>query len=365
MNDHTPDTVGVDISKAHLDVHRRSTGESARFANAAAGFEELAAWVGDSAALVVYESTGPWHREMEENLAGRLLLARVNALRARRFAQAMGEEAKTDAVDARTLAAMGAAVEVRRVEPRAPAQRDLDELVTARDALVKDRTAALNRQKHVRHRLLSRQLKNRLAQIGRQIKALDDEIAKVSGADAELSRRTEVLTSIAGVGRVVAASLIADMPELGHVDGKAAASLIGVAPWTRESGQWKGRSCIRGGRARPRRLLYMAAVAALQPGHGPQVRRTARPRQAAEGRPDGGHAQAGGAGQCAAEAGSAVDAGSAAGASLTRIAVPRAARRPRPSVRPGHQGAPAGRPQTPPRGCNAWTMPNHNETHHT
>ncbi len=264
MNDHTPDTVGVDISKAHLDVHRRSTGESARFANAAAGFEELAAWVGDSAALVVYESTGPWHREMEENLAGRLLLARVNALRARRFAQAMGEEAKTDAVDARTLAAMGAAVEVRRVEPRAPAQRDLDELVTARDALVKDRTAALNRQKHVRHRLLSRQLKNRLAQIGRQIKALDDEIAKVSGADAELSRRTEVLTSIAGVGRVVAASLIADMPELGHVDGKAAASLIGVAPWTRESGQWKGRSCIRGGRARPRRLLYMAAVAALR-----------------------------------------------------------------------------------------------------
>ena len=246
MNDHTPDTVGVDISKAHLDVHRRSTGESARFANAAAGFEELAAWVGDSAALVVYESTGPWHRQMEENLAGRLLLARVNALRARRFAQAMGEEAKTDAVDARTRAAMGAAVEVRRVEPRAPAQRDLDELVTARDALVKDRTAALNRQKHVRHRLLSRQLKNRLAQIGRQIKALDDEIAKVSGADAELSRRTEVLTSIAGVGRVVAASL------------------LGVAPWTRESGQWKGRSCIRGGRARPRRLLYMAAVAALR-----------------------------------------------------------------------------------------------------
>ena len=100
-----------------LDVHRRSTGESARFANAAAGFEELAAWVGDSAALVVYESTGPWHRRAWP--AG---CPGVNALRARRFAQAMGEEAKTDAVDARTLAAMGAAVEVRR-EPRAPAQR--------------------------------------------------------------------------------------------------------------------------------------------------------------------------------------------------------------------------------------------------
>ena len=77
MNDQTPDAVGVDISKAHLDVHRRSTGESVRFANAAAGFEELAAWVGDSAALVVYESTGPWHRDLEESLAGRLPLARA------------------------------------------------------------------------------------------------------------------------------------------------------------------------------------------------------------------------------------------------------------------------------------------------
>ena len=157
MNDHTPDTIGVDISKAHLDVHRRSTGESARFANAAAGFDELAAWVGDCTALVVYESTGPWHREFEESLAARLPLARVNALRARRFAQAMGEGAKTDAVDARVLAAMGDAVELRRVEPRPPALHDLDELVTARDALVKDRTAALNRQKHVRHALLKRQ----------------------------------------------------------------------------------------------------------------------------------------------------------------------------------------------------------------
>ena len=100
MNDHTADVVGVDISKAHLDAHRHSTGESARFANAATGFDELAAWVGDAATLVVYESTGPWHRAFEERLAGRLSLARVNALRARRFAQVMGVEAKTDAADA-------------------------------------------------------------------------------------------------------------------------------------------------------------------------------------------------------------------------------------------------------------------------
>ncbi len=99
MNDHTADVVGVGISKAHPDAHRHSTGESARFANAATGFDELAAWVGDAATLVVYESTGPWHRAFEERLAGRLSLARVNALLARRFAQAMGVEAKTDAAE--------------------------------------------------------------------------------------------------------------------------------------------------------------------------------------------------------------------------------------------------------------------------
>ncbi|MDE0453632.1 MAG: transposase [Gammaproteobacteria bacterium] len=125
-----------------------------------------------------------------------------------------------------------------------------------------------------------------------------------------------MLTSIPGIGPAVAAALLADMPEFGRVDGKAAGSLIGVAPWTRESGQWKGRAFIRGDRARPRRLLYMAAGrrlgVALQPGHGPQVRRSARARQAAEGRPDGSHAQARGAGQRPSEAGPDVDPGTRA-----------------------------------------------------
>ena len=114
MNDHTPDTVGVDISKAHLDVHRRASGDSARFTNDAAGFEALASWLGDTAAWVVYESTGPWHRAFEEALAGRLRLACVNAMRARRFAQAMGQEAKTDAADARVLAIQFKVFDVNR-----------------------------------------------------------------------------------------------------------------------------------------------------------------------------------------------------------------------------------------------------------
>ena len=159
MTNHTPNTVGVDISKAHLDAHQLPSGRTAQFTNDAAGFEALAAWIGPEADCLAYESTGPWHRAFEEALAETLPLSRVNAKRARRFAQALGEHAKTDAVDARVLAMMGAAFDLRRVNLASPTRRDLDELQTARDALVKDRTAALNRKKHARHKLLKRQLR--------------------------------------------------------------------------------------------------------------------------------------------------------------------------------------------------------------
>ena len=274
MTNHTPNTVGIDISKAHLDAHQLPSGRSARFANDATGFEALTVWIGSGVERLVYESTGPWHRAFEEALAGTLPLSRVNAKRARRFAQALGQEAKTDAVDARVLARMGAAFDLRQVDLASPTQRDLDELQTARDALVKDRTAALNRKKHARHKLLKRQLRNRLAQIDRQIKALDAEVAKLIAGDKVLTRKAEVLTSVPGIGSVTAGGLLSKMPELGTIDGKAAASLAGLAPMTRESGTWKGRSFIRGGRARPRRLLYMASVSAIR--HNPDFVRKYR-----------------------------------------------------------------------------------------
>ena len=127
MTNHTPNTVGIDISKAHLDAHQLPSGRSARFANDATGFEALTVWIGSGVERLVYESTGPWHRAFEEALAGTLPLSRVNAKRARRFAQALGQEAKTDAVDARVLARMGAAFDLRQVDLASPTQRDLDE----------------------------------------------------------------------------------------------------------------------------------------------------------------------------------------------------------------------------------------------
>ena len=143
-------------------------------------------------------------------------------------------------------------------------QRALEELQVARDALVKDRTAALNRQKQVRHRLLKQQHKNRLAQLDRHLAAIDTEIGKRLAEDEGLARRAEILTSIPGVSHVTAAGLLTQMSELGRLDAKAVDSLAGLAPVTRQSGAWQGRSFIQGGRARARRLLYMPALAAIR-----------------------------------------------------------------------------------------------------
>ena len=271
MTDDTPNSVGVDISKAHLDAYMVPAGKAARFSNDAAGLKALIAWVERPVRTVTYEPTGRWHRAFEEALfQAELPLARVNPLQARRFAQAIGQRAKTDAVDARMLAQMGAALDLRRTEASSPARRALEELQVARDALVKDRTAAMNRQKQLQHRLLRRQNTNRLSQIDRQLTAIDTEIEKCCAEDVVLTRRTEILTSIPGVFRVTAAGLLTQIPELGSLDAKAVASLAGLAPVTRQSGTWAGRSFIQGGRARARRLLYMPALAATC--HNPELR---------------------------------------------------------------------------------------------
>ncbi len=209
-------------------------------------------------------TTPRYHRAFEEALAGAgLPLARANPLRARRFAESMGRNAKTDAVDAAVLARMGAALELWPTEPPGGALRDLGDLTVAREALVRDRVAALNRQKGLR-----------LALLRRRLKAVDAEIARTLAGDEGLARRAETLASIPGVGKVTAAGLLAAMPELGGLDAKAAASLAGLAPVARESGQWQGKRFIQGGRARARRLLHMAAVAATR--HNPDLDRKYR-----------------------------------------------------------------------------------------
>ena len=268
MTDHT---IGVDISKSHLDVFRLEDGAARRFDNSAAGFRSLIKWLSKAPVVrVVFEPTGPYHKAFEIALGERFPLVKVNPLQARRFAQAHGTRAKTDAVDAQMLARMGAAF---GLEPQAPCSKEiriLKDLHVARTGLIKDRTRLRNRAQTHDIALLKRQTKTRLDQVNRQIAELDTEIATIIEAGKATARNRDILCSMPGIGAVTAAAMLTLLPEIGTLERKQVASLAGLAPITRQSGQWQGKSFIGGGRKQLRDALYMPALVAIK--HNPDIK---------------------------------------------------------------------------------------------
>lgn len=258
-------TIGIDISKDHLDAHRLPGGEHDQFDNTAAGHKALLRWIGPIPTRVVYEPTGPYHRKLEVRLAAAgMPIVKVNPRQARRFAQAVGGLAKTDALDAAMLARMGAVLGLEARPVRGEVLNTLKDLHLAREALVKDRTAARNRAKVITLPLLKQHSVARLKQIDQQLAAIDAAIAERISADPTLAARMAILVSIPGIAAVTAAMLVVEMPELGSLDPKAAAALAGLAPITRESGRWKGKSFVQGGRKQVRHALYMPALVAMR-----------------------------------------------------------------------------------------------------
>lgn len=264
MDNPIPQTIGIDISKATLDVYAHPAGCERQFTNTAKGHKELIAWLGQwSIDRIAYEATGAYHRQLEQALSD-LPSVKLNPARARRFAQAIGTLAKTDKIDAVILARMATTLQPPVRPANTPQQAKLAELISARDGLVRDKIALQNQAKNLTLPLLKRQHKKRLDQIERHIEQVDAELAAIIAADSQLARRHEIISSIAGIGTRTADQLVATMPELGALDPKQVASLAGLAPVTRQSGQWKGRSFIQGGRANVRRALYMPALVAAR-----------------------------------------------------------------------------------------------------
>lgn len=259
-------SVGVDISKDTLDVHLHPAGASHRFANDAKGFSALIACLkGFAIARVVFEPTGAYHHAFERRLAeAGLPLAKVNPRQARRFAEAIGRHAKTDAVDAAMLARFAMLIEPLARPIVSATLDEMKELHVARRALVKDRVAALNRDKTRRSALLKRQAAERLRQIERQIAAIDAALRAQLAADPALKARFDILVSIPGVGETTALTILVEMPELGAIEHKCAASLAGLAPIARDSGRRSGKRFIRGGRAHLRQALYMPTLVAVR-----------------------------------------------------------------------------------------------------
>ena len=259
-------TIGIDVSKDYLDAARYPSGDTTRVSNTHKGHTVLLRWIGSNhVARVVFEATGSYHRGLEQRLdAAGLTIAKINPRQARRFAEATGKLAKTDHVDALMLARFGALLEPIARPVRGETQNQLAELVAARRSLMRDRTATLNRVQTWTIELLKRHARHRLRQIEAQVTSLDAAIETLMLEDPILVRRREILLSIPGLGYVTAQALLADMPELGTMDESQVGSLAGLAPVTRQSGKWQGKSFIRGGRACLRQALYMPALVAMR-----------------------------------------------------------------------------------------------------
>lgn len=256
--------VGIDVSKQYLDIFDEASGVPERIANATQAITQLVArWRCD--ALVVFEATGVYDLELREALrqAG-VRFARINPARARDFARASGQLAKTDPIDARMLAAFGRAMQPATEQVATPARNALARLAKRRDQLVLMRAMEKNRRSEADDRAMAER-------IGRFIELLDGEIEEIEAdiralikAEQEISDDAQLMRSLPGIGPVACMQLIAQMPELGQVGPKQIAALAGLAPFNVDSGTYRGKRKIGGGRKRVRDALYMAALNAVR-----------------------------------------------------------------------------------------------------
>ncbi|WP_028146478.1 MULTISPECIES: IS110 family transposase [Bradyrhizobium] len=256
--------VGIDVSKQYLDIFDEGLGVPERIANATQAITQIAArWRCD--VLVVFEATGVYDLELREALSeAGIRFARINPARARDFARASGQLAKTDPIDARMLAAFARAMQPATEPTANPARNALAGLAKRRDQLVRMRAQEKNRRSETDDRAMAER-------IGRLIEVLDGEIAEIEAdirglikAEREIADDARLMRSLPSVGPVACMQLIAKMPELGHVGAKQIAALAGLAPFNVDSGAFRGKRKIAGGRKRVRDALYMAALNAVR-----------------------------------------------------------------------------------------------------
>ena len=262
MNTQNP-VVGIDVSKTHLDVAIGSTGPLFQVPYTQEGLQTLVNRL-QGTSLIVLEATGGLETRLLHSLtkAG-LPVARINPRWARQFASATGKLAKTDCIDARMLAWYGEALHPPITLAPDENQQRLDALVTRRRQLVEMRVAEENRLASAPESIRS-SIQQHLEWLEEQLSALDEEIRQLLQKDSDWAEKVEILQSVPGVGAVTAATLVAELPELGQANNKEIAALAGVAPMNRDSGGRTGKRYIAGGRPSVRQVLYMATVAAIR-----------------------------------------------------------------------------------------------------
>jgi transposase len=263
--------VGIDVSKKHLDVAVLPSGTRRRVDNDPEGHLAIVNLLRElGPVLVVVEPTGGYETALVCALTEvKIAVAVVNARQIRDFAKSRGKLAKTDRIDADILACFA---EANRPEPRpVPDEqtRQLEALVSRRRQLVDMRVMEMNR-KELAPKAVRPSIETVIKFLSKQIDDADRRITELIDSNSTWRAKDDILKSVKGIGRVVAATLMALLPELGHLNRKKIAALVGVAPFNNDSGSKRGRRSIWGGRAAVRSVLYMAAVVART--HNPLIR---------------------------------------------------------------------------------------------
>jgi len=263
--------IGIDVGKEKLDAALNGQKRVKSWANDETDRAKLAAWVVDQqVALVVVEASGGYEARIVSELVERgQAVALVNPTRVRAFARAAGVLAKTDKIDARTIAYFGATMAPRAQARRSQAQLALNESVTRRRQLVLMITAERNRLQTASPEMRE-SIARHLDWLQQEINVLEEQINQAIAANSEWAETAKRLQSVPGVGTITASTLVADLPELGQLNRQKIAALVGVAPFNNDSGKRRGKRRIFGGRTSVRSVLYMAALSATK--HNPVIK---------------------------------------------------------------------------------------------
>ena len=252
--------IGIDVAKGWLDIHHPER-KPCRVDNTPKATRAFALICAKEGAWVIFEASGGYDRILCEALEeAEVRFSRVNPRQARDFARAMGVIGKTDQVDARMLAELGARLNPPQTQPLASSRRALQAKTVRRRQLVDLRKQEDTRLKQTADPGVRADIKSLIVVLQRRIVKIEKEMVLLVKADQELSKVNDILQSAPGVGPIVAATLISELPELGHVDRRAIAALAGLAPIARDSGKRSAPRAIAGGRPVVRTILYLAGL---------------------------------------------------------------------------------------------------------
>ena len=264
--------IGIDVAKAHLDIYDTTTSRHIRFENSRRGIKKcLGHVVSLQPELIVLESTGGYELELAIALSDASLPAAVvNPRRVREFGRAVGQLAKTDRIDAALLARYADAIRPQPQTCLDAHHLKMKALVARRGQLVKMRTAEINRQEHLRDKDIAHSIKAVIRTIERELKKLEHKLATLIRQIPELQKKMDLLVTVPGIAEKTATMLITDVPELGQLNRRQLAALLGVAPINRDSGSYRGKRMTGGGRRTVRTRLYMPTVVACH--HNPVIK---------------------------------------------------------------------------------------------